>query len=539
MRKILRLIPLVLLICTAGMANAQTPQLFKDLNAGPYPATSNPEGFFTAGNKMYFIAIVGPSRVHQLWVSDGTPANTIMLKDSLIITNLGDVLNVRADMNGTVFFTKEVNGSSTSSTSTQLWITDGTPAGTTLITTLTHTQGSGSGGAVRNFTVVGNKMFFSMAQTNGRELWVTDGTAAGTMEVIDLAPGTVSMQPAAGVVDQSMIAYNGKVYFAGCTTPGNVELFSSDGTAAGTVVVAEVNPNTTISGGSDPDNLIIYNNELYFFADDGTSNSSNGLWKTDGTNTTKVFQNLLTNSKSIVFGNTLYFANAIDLWKTDGTAAGTVMLNDSAAGAFVGANNDYLFTTYTKPLSTAPYYRNYYYKTDGITVTPLPYNVGASASFTVINNKMYISRADSGSYTSFGIWETDGTPAGTNKLTTYGPEIHAFNNALYFPNYDAAHGTELWTFVPAGVTTSVNNPVAADARMIIYPNPSAGIFQLEPGNADHVMFTVYDVAGRKVFDRADMNANESIDLTGLPSGLYVYRVQSTEGISSGKLVIRK
>lgn len=527
-------------------SKAQTAQLFMDLNPGtsmsgstPYPTPSNPQGFFNAGSKMYFICRVGPSAVHQLWVTDGTVANTIKLKDSLISTNIGDVLNVRADVNGTVFFTKELDGSSTSSTNTELWKTDGTPAGTTLITTLSHQQGTSSGGALRNFTAVGNKLFFSMGQSHGRELWVSDGTAAGTMEVIDLAPGTVSGIQAPGVADQPMIAFNGKLYFAGNTTPGNTELFSSDGTAGGTVLAHEIDPNTTMSGGSSPSGLFVYNNELYFWADDGTSNSSSGLWKTDGTNAVKVFQNAYSSGSATIFKNQIFFINRVDLWKTDGTVAGTTMVNDSAATTILGANNDYMFTVYSQYIPTPPYYNYYYWKTDGTAGGNTPvtsYNLEHSVSFDVLNNKMYLSRADSGTTTAFGLWQTDGTPGGTSKILNYGVGVHIFNGAIYFSHYDSGSGTELWILGPAGAAGVEDHTSAYSIN--VYPNPSNGIFQLETGDARVVSLKVYNLLGKEVYSESDVK-DRTIDLSSLSNGIYVLQTQTTEGICSKKISIQK
>ena len=477
--------------------------------------------------------------MHQLWKSDGTPANTVLVKDSLITTNIGNPVNLRGEINGNVIFTREVNGSTTSSTITELWKTDGTTAGTSMYVSLTHTSGTNSGGALRNFTVAGNLLFFSMAQSNGRELWVTDGTAAGTMEVIDLCPGTVSNIPAPGVKDQPMIAYNNKLYFTGNTTPANTELFCSDGTAAGTTLAAEINPLTTMAGGSDPEKYIIYNNELYFFADDGTSNSSNGLWKTDGTTTTKVFQNLLGNGQPTLFQNMLYFANGNDLYKTDGTTAGTALVNSTAVTNILGANSTYLFSVYMQYTSSPPYYINTYWRTDGTNNTQVPYDLANSASFLLLNDKMYISRLDSGSYTVMGLWETDGTQAGTSKIWNNGPGLHKFNNTFFFSHYDASTGAgiELWSFAPGNVTTSAQE-MSSDNGVKLYPNPSNGIFNIDCGDKQASLLKVYDLSGREVYSKAVTEKIMTVDMGELAAGAYLYRIMmSDDTVLSGRLLL--
>lgn len=70
----------------------------------------------------------------------------------------------------------------------ELWVTDGTAAGTTMLKDIY--PGSG-GSSPAEFAVFDNKLFFTAnGETHGRELWVTDGTAAGTTLVTDLNPGS-------------------------------------------------------------------------------------------------------------------------------------------------------------------------------------------------------------------------------------------------------------------------------------------------------------------------------------------------------------
>lgn len=73
---------------------------------------------------------------------------------------------------------------------------------------------------------------------------------------------------------------NGTLLF--CASDGVVgtELWKSDGTAAGTVLVRNINT-TTPTESSFPSQLMNVNGTLYFRADDGVSGVE--LWKSDGT----------------------------------------------------------------------------------------------------------------------------------------------------------------------------------------------------------------------------------------------------------------
>src|SRR5262249_37526668 len=123
-----------------------------------------------------------------------------------------------------------------------------------------------------NMTVAGNRLFFFANDgTNGQELWTSDGTTAGTTMVADLSPGSVS------TFTTSFAASNGLFYFDVFTSCLGNELFVSDGTQAGTHCVDDIRP----SGTSNPRKITDVNGPLYFTANDGTNGDQ--LWKTDGT----------------------------------------------------------------------------------------------------------------------------------------------------------------------------------------------------------------------------------------------------------------
>ncbi len=81
----------------------------------------------------------------------------------------------------------------------------------------------------------GYKAFFAASdETHGEELWVTDGTAAGTRMVKDINPGT-------GSSDVNWMArFNDKVVFAANDGQNGMELWISDGTEAGTKMVQDI-----------------------------------------------------------------------------------------------------------------------------------------------------------------------------------------------------------------------------------------------------------------------------------------------------------
>jgi trimeric autotransporter adhesin len=81
--------------------------------------------------------------------------------------------------------------------------------------------------------------------TTGRELWKSDGTDAGTVMVKDIYPGN-SAEP------YGFSSVNGILFFAAKTASAGHELWKSDGTDAGTVMVQEFIPGAT---GGSPNNI--------------------------------------------------------------------------------------------------------------------------------------------------------------------------------------------------------------------------------------------------------------------------------------------
>jgi len=116
----------------------------------------------------------------------------------------------------------------------ELWLTDGTPGGTTMVRDIK--PGSG-GSSPHNFTDVNGTVFFVASDgTHGLELWKTNGTHDGTEMVEDLEPG-----PGPSHV-RLLVNFEGTLLFGSTVgpRPGTRSLYQSDGTAPGTFPLKEV-----------------------------------------------------------------------------------------------------------------------------------------------------------------------------------------------------------------------------------------------------------------------------------------------------------
>ncbi len=174
-----------------------------------------------------------------------------------------------------------------------------------------------------------NTMFFNAndAPTQDNfELWKTDGTTAGTVLVKDI--NTNGNGDPANFTD-----FNNLVYFNTRYDSGYRHLSFTDGTSAGTDIVTNVVYN--------PQNLTVLNNELFFSGSTLTGDIE--LWKSDGTSSgTVLVKNINASSTSnpeqlTVYNNLLYFVadngiNGKELWVSDGTTSGTNIVSDYNPG---------------------------------------------------------------------------------------------------------------------------------------------------------------------------------------------------------------
>jgi ELWxxDGT repeat protein len=205
----------------------------------------------------------------------------------------------------------------------------------------------GAGGRPAGLANIGGALYFTANDgVHGRELWKSDGTAAGTVMVKDIVPGAAPTGNFGG--PQLMTDWDGLVYFVANDGTRGYELWRSDGTEAGTLLIDLASGPTS----SYPRQLTVADDTLYFVANDAAHGWE--LWKVEpgATHATLVrdiqagsgsalSDELFSTSSSSLLTNidgTLYFSandglHGVELWKTDGTAAGTVMVADVAPGA--------------------------------------------------------------------------------------------------------------------------------------------------------------------------------------------------------------
>ena len=122
-------------------------------------------------------------------------------------------------------------------------------------------------------TAVGNTLYFEAGDgTNGNELWKSDGTASGTMMVKDIRSGGTGSYPS------RLTAVGNTLYFGANDGINGYELWKSDGTASGTVMVKDIN-----SGSMQQFSPLSHSRWQHPLFPSRRRNQRNELWKSDGT----------------------------------------------------------------------------------------------------------------------------------------------------------------------------------------------------------------------------------------------------------------
>jgi uncharacterized protein (TIGR03032 family) len=268
-----------------------------------------------------------------LWKSDGTEAGTVVVKD-IYPGDTWSGLYGLTSVNGTLFFT-----ANDGVTGYELWKSDGAEGGTVLVTDIYAGSATSYPGSLTN--VNGTLMFAANDGRHGVELWKSDGTAAGTTLVKDINTRTFSSYPT------NFTDVNGTLFFSANDGVHGYELWKSDGTVAGTTLVKDIYPGSGWTGNSYgyyqttnssfPTHLTNVNGTLFFTANDGVGGWN--LWKSDGTEagTVLVSRSPWYPNNLTVVNETLFFTaddgtNGRELWKSDGTAAGTTLVKDIYPG---------------------------------------------------------------------------------------------------------------------------------------------------------------------------------------------------------------
>ncbi len=359
-----------------------------------------------------------------LWKTDGTIDGTLPVTDAFMQSGV--------EFQGQLFFT-----GSDSTHGSGIWRTDGTANGTKFLKQIPSAN-------LTVNAVVGNKLFFSGGDLN-HELWVTDGTSAGTVRVkkFSMSVDTSLIEPV--YTGSSFVSANGKLVFLADDGHGNLNLWQSNGTAAGTKLIQR-----------NARSLVVLNDVAYYLVpakshDPDVGDGAN-LLRTDGTGAEASLVYALGQVQQITAANgKLWFTNYREPWTSDGTSAGTHVLNHIATTdypQFVGLGTAVYFvandTTHSREL----------WRTDGTPngtklVKDIDPGLASSSpsNLTASESMLYFTTNDEEK-----LWQSDGSDSGTIQIAGLEPRVAAWAiqnltpdvGGLYFTADTLGAGREVW-----------------------------------------------------------------------------------------------
>ena len=269
--------------------------LVKDINTsgGSSPKHLNVHPYL---NKLYFSAYNGSET--NLWESDGTGNNTfkqaVKNPSNFKLSgtrDIGDRSGPNIIYNTELYFSGE-STSNFSKKGTELWAV--TFSGT-IQTVFDINPDSGSSYPSTLTDVNGKLYFIANDGINGNELWKANGVSHAEM-VKDIETGNSN----SNIVSIGNIGDT--VIFGAGDNSQNRELWKSDGTSDGTVLLQDINPSTAQYGnGSNPNSFFLFNDTLYFSANDGIVGGE--LFMLQGSSLSTKNETLKPSEKFLVYPN--------------------------------------------------------------------------------------------------------------------------------------------------------------------------------------------------------------------------------------------
>jgi len=168
------------------------------------------------------------------------------------------------------------------------------------------------------------------------------------------------------------------------------------------------------------------------------------------------------------------------------------------------------------------------------------YSLGFSAEFPFMylkTDKNYNSCTTGGGGVGGSGYANDSVAVSNDSVPASGPNSVANNGGL------EGNGGVGFVLCRVTGTETINAPMA---DVIVYPNPSSGVFNFEaPSNSpireEQVNVEIYNMLGEKVFSQFTTYHSQFTIKLEQPAGIYMYRILTNNGnlVATGKLVVEK
>lgn len=276
--------------------------------------------FVNVGDLLFVVIDVlsFPDTGSKLWRSDGTAAGTFPLSHGSFIRN---AVSFRDEL----FFVRAVN-----TEQAELWKSDGSTNGTSLV------QSFPLSALNAPMQVVGDRLFFLGGSLTNVQLFVTDGTPGNATLLKSFSPDYASRSVFPTYTPQ-MAALGGALLFTAQSTESGLELWRSDGTANGTVLLKTLMPGLVTGESVGP--MASGQGRAFFkvfsvlWTSDGTSDGTVPLTVPDSPSQ---FSYAEVSRTYFVRGRAFFWTSeggyGSELWTSDGTPAGTRVVQDLLPG---------------------------------------------------------------------------------------------------------------------------------------------------------------------------------------------------------------
>ena len=376
--------------------------------------TSSPaNSFFALDSGAVLFSADSDGYGHELWITQGTPESTRLLKDIYPgpeSSDVGEFHYFRQSDSAIVLF-----AANTADYGRELWQTDGTPGGTKLWRDVL--PGAGSSNPYKLCSNHGNLYFVAIGDKTGKEIWRYARSTDQLVAVSDINPGLASSDPYA-----LCLASFGELFFSATDSNKDEELWFATSDQGQAKRLGDINP------GPAPahpyyaveffDNIVtaatsaVEGRELWIVLPDKTVELLADIYTDDSVNPSSTPRNITP------AGNLLYFsandiAHGLELWCSDGTRSGTRMVKDIFPGR----------------ASSNP------------------------SELTAVGTQLFFV-AEDGNH-GYELWRSDGTTLGTTMAKEISPVggsrptgLTAFKGGLVFSAYRPLDGEELWIVEP-------------------------------------------------------------------------------------------
>lgn len=530
------------LILLGNLSNINAQILMTDLRPGLDGSEPVFDNAFQRNNELYFIA--NPDGItSRLYKTDGTSGNTVVLEggSNMYVTMLLGFLG-----NNLLYVAGDIyNGESLG-----IYKTNGSIGAGELV--LSFNQ-PGSFLVTYPMTITMNNVlyFYGSDEVAGFEFWRTDGTTAGTHLVKDINPGTESSL-LFSASKQYFAELNGFIYFGAAEPINGAELWKSDGTEAGTTMVANIDTSeaTIAQFGSNPSYLCTYNNEIYFSGYRPVDGRE--LWKSNGTAAGTVLVKDIASGSSnpsdlLVYNGSLYFSafsqnQDFTLFRSNGTAAGTVVVKEPAAGGPGDVREPVVFNEklYFGGFHDLGFYAIWFSDgtaagTNYLPLSPATFNTSPS-NLLATTNYLYFTATDD---QNIGIYRTTSQANQINLLTAqsfntneYNP-MFLLNNCLLARGDAGTSGEEIYT-----ICNQNTQPVGLEESFLVdltaFPNPAADQLTIESSSDLNEVndLKLQSLSGKSVNLEYAVSNDGTILITGLSefnSGVYFLTITTKNG----------